>query len=26
GDTVRLPLVSIGEGLQGKIDSFISNL
>ena len=26
GDTVRLPLVSIGEDLQGKIDSFISNL
>jgi 4-hydroxy-tetrahydrodipicolinate synthase len=26
GDTVRLPLVSIGEDLQAKIDSFISNL
>tara|TARA_R110000787_G_scaffold286385_1_gene404551 strand:+ start:26639 stop:27514 length:876 start_codon:yes stop_codon:yes gene_type:complete len=26
GDTVRLPLVSVGEDLQGKIDSFISNL
>lgn len=26
GDTVRLPLVSIGKDLQGKIDSFISNL
>jgi 4-hydroxy-tetrahydrodipicolinate synthase len=26
GDTVRLPLVSIGKDLQGKIDTFISNL
>ena len=26
GDTVRLPLVSIGKDLQRKIDSFISNL
>ena len=25
GDTVRLPLVSIGKDLQGKIDTFISN-
>ena len=25
GDTVRLPLVSIGKDLQGKIDAFISN-
>jgi 4-hydroxy-tetrahydrodipicolinate synthase len=25
GDTVRLPLVSVGKDLQGKIDAFISN-
>ena len=25
GDTVRLPLVGVSDGLRGKIDSFIKN-